>query len=73
LVSIKEEASILFKPTSSLADENHPERKVHAESIEVVVEAENKLVDDKSVNTKVSKSDVIEGKLDDEEAKEVEE
>lgn len=67
-VSLAQEATLEFRPTSTLADEEHPERKLVVETIEEIVEA----VEEEKVEGK-SKADLKEEALDDEEQDEVKE
>lgn len=67
-VTLAEEATIEFRPTSALFDEEHPERKLVVETIEeTAAEAAEETIDGKS------EADVKEEALDNEEQDEVKE
>lgn len=73
-VTLAQEATIEFRPTSALADEEHPERKLFVESVEEVVEEESSETQTDEANEEgKSKADIKEEALDDEEQDEVKE
>lgn len=72
-ISLAKEVTIEFRETSSLADEEHPERKLYVETIEELVETQEEVNSEdnsKEVSGKTV-SDIKEEALDDEEQDEV--